>query len=225
MGGKALKPFLARLKRMEGDWAIVRHALGEVGESGETCLANSCTDFLDHRNAHVRHSALSALFKLIRGQAEEELIKALSDNEAEVRQAAVSYLNAIGSQHPDALDFYTRVLNPETETDPDADGVLIETCQALTGVATSGQQAAKAQEILLAAIRPVRSKGVLGKLRKSAPRFGEHVVRAALQALGTIGTSEAIPHIEQAAAADQAFTSTAAAAIAQIKSRTPRSSP
>jgi HEAT repeat protein len=225
MGGTALRPFLARLKRVESDWAIVRHALSEVGDSGETSLATSCSDFVDHPNPHVRHSALSALFKLVRGQAEQEFIAALSDDDPEVRQTAVSYLGAIGSRHPDALAYYSQVLDPDSEADPEADGVLIETCRAISVVGSSEKQAGLANAILLAALQPVKSKGVFGKLKRSAPRFGEHVLQAVLEALSEVGTREAIPHIEELAAADEALASTAAATIESIKDRSKQTEP
>jgi hypothetical protein len=220
MGSSALAPFLSRLKMVEGDWAIVRHALNEVAESGEASLAKNCAEFLDYPNAHVRHAALSALLKLCGASAEAHFVQALSDAEAEVRQAAVACLAAVGSRDEAALAFYTRVLNPEDlSAEPESDCVLIEVSRALAGLAGQAEDAVMAQEVLLAAIRPVKAKGVLGKLKKPAPRYGEHVEQAALQALAAVGTLDAVQRIEELAAADAALAAAAAKTIEQIKQR------
>jgi HEAT repeat protein len=220
MGPKALKPFLERLNVVESDWAIARHALNEVAESGDPALAKSCRAFLKRPNPHVRQAALRALYKLNGAAAEEHFLNALSDEEAEVRQTAVSCLRGISSRHPEALDFYNQLLNPEdTAEQPDTDGVLIEVCRALAGLADSKLDAEMAQEILLAAIRPVKAKGVLSKLKKAALRYSETVEQAALEALGVVGTMNAIERIQELVVADEALAVAAASAIDRITER------
>ncbi|NIR43599.1 MAG: HEAT repeat domain-containing protein [Gemmatimonadetes bacterium] len=220
IGPKALDQFLARLGQMESDWAMVRHALSEVGEMGDPALARSLTGFAHHPNPHVRHTCLTALFKLIGPAAEEQFVAGLRDEEAGVRQTAVSHLGAIESRHPDLLAFVERVLVPdENQEELEKDGVVIEICRALARFTKSDQERAAAQRYLIGAIRPVRAKGMLGKLKKPAPRFGEHVEQAALEALATIGTLDAIEPIEELATADDALADAARAAIERIKRR------
>jgi len=189
MGAKALQPFLSQLPNVEKDWAVVRHIIAEIAELGDTSLAEPLVAFLYHENAHVRHSSLTALFKLQGAKAEKHFLHALHDQQAEVRQAAVSHLAATGSRHSQAFEYYSRVLNPETRSGPpETDAVLIEVCRALGKLAeTSPEEAKRSEELLLAALRPVKSKGPLGLLKRPAPRHSETVQAAIWDVLSALG--------------------------------------
>jgi hypothetical protein len=126
IGPKALLPFLGQLPNVEKDWAVVRHIITEVAELGDSKLAQPVVAFLYHENPHVRHSSLTALFKLQGAKAEEHFLHAIHDREPEVRQTAVAYLAAINSRHAQAFEYYERVLNPENRSGPkESDAVLI----------------------------------------------------------------------------------------------------
>jgi hypothetical protein len=189
IGAKALHPFLPTVPKIETDWAIVRHIITEVAELGDPALAQPLVALLYHENPHVRHSCLTALFKLQGANAEEHFLHALHDTEAEVRQTAVSHLAAINSRHPQAWDFYTRVLDPERrsgrrETDP----VLIEVCRALTRLAEKDpDDKKKSEETLRAALRPVKPRGPLGLLKKPAPSHSATAQTAISEALSALG--------------------------------------
>lgn len=189
IGAQALQPFLTNLPNVEGDWAVVRHIISEVAELGDTRLAQPLVAFLYHENPHVRHACLTGLFKLQGEKAEEHFLRALHDQEAGVRQTAVSHLAAINSQHPQAREFYARVLDPEDRSGRrETDAVLIEVCKALTGLAgLSPDNAKNSEEILLAALRPVKSKGPLGLLKKATASFSETVQAAIWDALSALG--------------------------------------
>lgn len=188
IGPSALQPFLSRLPSLNEEWPAIHHILGELGELGEASLAQPITGFLYHSNAHVRNASLTALFKLQGAAAEEHFLHALRDDISEVRQAAVSYLAAIGSRHPQALEFYTHALDPEDGKVVDSDGVLLEVCRALAGFAHhSPDDARTALEILQRGIRPVKAKGPLGLLKKPAPRHSEAVQAAIWEALSALG--------------------------------------
>lgn len=226
IGPKAVEQFLARLGQMESDWAMVRHAINSVAESGEPSLARSVVGFANHPNPHVRHTTLTALSNLMGGDAEDHFIAALRDEEAEVRQTAVSHLGAIASRHPELLAFVERALDPEADSgELEKDGVVIEICRALAGFRNNGEERATAQRLLIAAVRPIKAKGMLGKLKKAAPRFGDHVEQAALEALAAIGTPDAIEPIQELAAADPALADAALAAIERIKGRAALNTP
>ncbi|NIR43853.1 MAG: hypothetical protein GWN99_02180, partial [Gemmatimonadetes bacterium] len=82
-------------------------------------------------------------------------------------------LGAIGSRHPNLLALVERVLDPEESAERlEKDGVVIEICRALAGFTKSDEERAAAQRFLIGAIRPVKAKGMLGKLKKPTPRFG-----------------------------------------------------
>lgn len=117
------------------------------------------------------------------------MLQALRDREAEVRQAAVSYLAQIGSRHPQALHYYASVLNPtDHSATAESDAVLIEICRALAGFAsTAGGDVERAREILLAALVPVQAPGLLGRFKKPAPRHSEPVQAAIREALAALG--------------------------------------
>jgi HEAT repeat protein len=189
IGAKALHPFLTQLPNVEKDWAGIRHIITEIAELGDTTLAEPLVAFLYHENAHVRHSSLTALFKLQGAKAEKHFLHALHDHEAEVRQAAVSHLAATNSQHAQAFEYFTRVLNPENRSGPkEIDAVLIEVCRALGKLAEiSADEAKKSEELLLAALRPVKSKGPLGLLKKPAPSHSETVQAAIWDVLSALG--------------------------------------
>jgi HEAT repeat protein len=189
IGRSALQPFLTQLPQIESEWPAVRHILNEVGELGDEALAKPLTGFLYHANAHVRHAALTALFKLQGDKAEEYFLQALRDREVEVRQAAVSHLAGIGSRHPQALHYYASVLNPtDHPAAAESDAVLIEVCRALAGLAsTAGEDVERAREILLAALVPIQPQGVLGRFKKPAPRHSEPVQAAIREALAALG--------------------------------------
>jgi HEAT repeat protein len=152
-------------------------------------LAQPLIAFLYHENPHVRHSSLTALFKLQGAKAEEHLLHAIHDREAEVRQAAVSHLASINSRHSQAFDYYNQVLNPENRSGPnETDAVLIEVCRALSKLAEiSPDEKKRSEELLLAALRPVKSKGPLGLLKKPAPTHSETVQAAIWDALSALG--------------------------------------
>ncbi|NIN71171.1 MAG: hypothetical protein GTO46_04380 [Gemmatimonadetes bacterium] len=189
IGSKALQPFLSQLPNVEEDWAVVRHIITETGELGDSALAQPLVAFLYHENPHVRHSSLTALFKLQGAKAEEHFLHAIHDREAEVRQAAVSHLASINSRHAQAFEYYSRVLNPEKRSGPkESDAVLVEVCRALSKLAeNSPDEAKKSEELLLAALRPVKSKGPLGLLKKPAPTHSETVQAAIWDALSALG--------------------------------------
>lgn len=189
IGPKAVLPFLGQLPNVEKDWAVVRHIITEVAELGDSTLAQPLVAFLYHENPHVRHSSLTALFKLQNAKAEEHFLHAIHDREPEVRQTAVSHLAAINSRHSQAFEYYDRVLNPENRSGPkESDAVLIEVCKALRKLAEiSPDEAKKCEELLLAALRPVKSKGPLGLLKKPAPTHSETVQAAIWDALSALG--------------------------------------
>jgi hypothetical protein len=189
MGAKALHPFLSQLPNHEKDWAVVRHIIAEVAELGDASLAEPLVAFLYHENAHVRQSSLTALCKLQGAKAEKHFLHALHDQAAEVRQAAVSHLAATGSRHSQAFEYYSRVLNPETRSGPrESDAVLIQVCRALGKLAgTSPEEAKRSEELLLAALRPVKSKGPLGILKRPAPRHSDTVQAAIWDVLSALG--------------------------------------
>jgi hypothetical protein len=192
IGPKALLPFLGQLPNVEKDWAVVRHIITEVAELGDSKLAQPVVAFLYHENPHVRHSSLTALFKLQGAKAEEHFLHAIHDREPEVRQTAVAYLAAINSRHAQAFEYYERVLNPENRSGPkESDAVLIEVCKALSKLAEiSPDEAKKSEQLLLAALRPVKSKGPLGLLKKPAPTHSETVQAAIWDALSALGHEE-----------------------------------
>lgn len=189
VGAKALHPFLTQLPNVEQDWAVVRHIITEIAELGDPTLAEPLVAFLYHENAHVRHSSLTALFRLQGAKAEKHFLHALQDRETEVRQAAVSHLAATSSQHAQAFEYYTRVLNPENRSGPkESDAVLIEVCRALGKLAAlSADEAKRSEELLLAALRPVKAKGPLGFLKKPAPGHSETVQAAIWDVLSALG--------------------------------------
>lgn len=189
IGPKALHPFLSQLPNMEKDWAVVRHIITEIADVGDGSLAQPLIAFLYHENAHVRHSSLTVLFKLQGAKAEEHLLHALHDKAPEVRQVAVCHLASINSRHAQALEYYNQVLNPENRSGPkETDAVLIEVCRALSKLAENSPDAAKrSEELLLAALRPVKSKGPLGLLKKPAPTHSETVQAAIWEALSALG--------------------------------------
>jgi hypothetical protein len=189
IGVKALQPFLTELPTLEQDWAVVRHIITEVAELGDRTLAQPLVAFLYHENPHVRHSSLTALFKLQGAKVEEHLLHAIQDSEAVVRQAAVSYLAAISSRRAQTLEYYEQVLVPEDRSGPrESDAVLIEVCQALAKLAQiSPDDARRSEEMLLAALRPVKPKGPLGFLKKPAPTHSEAVQAAIWDALSASG--------------------------------------
>ncbi len=188
IGAKALQPFLVQLPNIEDDWAVVRHIITEVAELGDPSLAQPLVAFLYHANPHVRHASLTGLFKLQGNKAEKHFLRALQDEEAEVRQTAVAHLAATSSQHPQALEFYTSVLDPEGSKSKEADAVLVEVCRALTNLANnSTDDRSKAEQVLLAALQPVKAKGPLGLLKKPTPRHSDAVQAAIWDALSAMG--------------------------------------
>lgn len=189
IGAKALHPFLSQLPHLENDWAVIRHIITEVGEAGDKSLVQPLVAFLYHENAHVRHASLTALFKLQGAKAEEYFLHAVHDQEAEVRQVAVAHLAAINSRHAQALEYYSRVLDPENRSGPqESDAVLIEVCRALGKLAElSPDDQKRSEQLLLAALRPVKSKGPLGLLKKPAPTHSETVQAAIWDALSALG--------------------------------------
>lgn len=189
IGAKALHPFLSQLPHLENDWAVIRHIISEVGEAGDKSLVQPLVAFLYHENAHVRHASLTALFKLRGAKAEEYFLHAIHDREAEVRQVAVAHLAAINSRHAQALEYYSRVLDPENRSGPqESDAVLIEVCRALGKLAElSPDDQKRSEQLLLAALRPVKSKGPLGLLKKPAPTHSETVQAAIWDALSALG--------------------------------------
>ncbi|NIR02467.1 MAG: hypothetical protein GTN78_20085, partial [Gemmatimonadales bacterium] len=56
------------------EWPVLRRILNEIGELGDTTLAQPLASFLYHTNAHVRHTALTALLKLQGAKAEEHFL-------------------------------------------------------------------------------------------------------------------------------------------------------
>ena len=194
IGKVALQPFLTKLPHIETEWPVLRHILNEVGELGDTDLAQPLTGFLYHTNAHVRQTALTALLKLQGAKAEEHFLRALQDPEPEVRQAAVSCLAQIDSRDRHALLFYGNALSPPDRSGrPERDAVLIEVCQALARFAgSSTEHLERARETLLAGLRPVQPDGLLGRFKKPRPRHSAAVlaaIREALTALGDAGDS------------------------------------
>ncbi|UCC81924.1 MAG: HEAT repeat domain-containing protein [Gemmatimonadota bacterium] len=189
ISSKALLPFLSQLPNVETDWAVVRHIITEVAELGDTSLAQPLVAFLYHENPHVRHSSLTALFRLQGAKAEEHFLHAIHDRQAEVRQTAVSHLAAINSRHAQAFEYYNQVLNPDSRSGPkESDAVLIEVCKALSKLAEiSPDEAKKSEELLLAALRPVKAKGPLGLLKKAARSHSETVQAAIWEALSALG--------------------------------------
>ncbi|MGD2217438.1 MAG: HEAT repeat domain-containing protein [Gemmatimonadales bacterium] len=189
IGRKALHPFLSQLPNLEEDWAVVRHIITEIAELGDSTLAQPLIAFLYHQNPHVRHASLTALFKLQGAKSEEHFLHAIHDREAEVRQVAVSHLASINSRHAQAFEYYGRVLNPENRSGPkETDAVLIEVCRALSKLAEiSPDEAKRCEELLLAALRPLKSKGPLRLLKKRAPNHSETVQAAIWDALSTLG--------------------------------------
>jgi hypothetical protein len=81
------------------------------------------------------------------------------------------------------------VLNPKNRSGPkESDAVLIEVCRALRKLAEiSPDEAKKSEELFLAALRPVKSKGPLGLLKKPAPTHSETVQAAIWDALSALG--------------------------------------
>ena len=132
---------------------------------------------------------LTAQFRLQGAKAEGHFLKALDDSEAAVRQAAVSHLAEMNSQHDGAFQYYTRVLNPENHSKAkEADAVLIEVCRALGRLAElSPDEAKKTEELLLAALSPVKPKGPLGFFKKPAPIHSEPVQAAIHDVLSALG--------------------------------------
>ena len=194
IGPTALKPFMERLHKLEKGWDVIHHIINELGEDGDASLAEPIGRFSDHENAHVRHAALTALCKLRGAAAEDLYLKGLRDENAAVRQAAVACLNEVGSRHPRALDFYSRVLTGEADSDePERDAVLVEVCRGLGRFESDGPEgAARAEKILLTAISPPKGKGLLARVKKPSLRHSERVMAALCDALAAVGSSDAI---------------------------------
>ena len=201
IGVSALHPFLARLSSIERGCDVICHILAEVGEQGDTSLAQSISQFLHHGNVNVREAALGALFKLQGPAAEGYFLQALRDREGTIRWMALWCLGYIKSRHPQALEAYARALQSDDPSAPPEDEpALIQVCHALASF--EGQAAAdtsKAETILLAALRPVEQKGALGWFKKPPHRHSERVRAAICEALAAVGSSASIASLRQVA--------------------------
>lgn len=194
IGGNLLQRFLARLPDIEPDWFVVFHILETLSDYGDASLAQPISRFLHHARLHVRQAALTALFKLQGANAEHYFLQGLQDGEGVVRKMAIVYLERIKSRHPQALEFYFKVLRGnDASVPPENDAVLIEVCHALAGFqGLSADDIGKAEAILLAALRPAEQKGVLSCFKKPSPQHSEQLRTAIGEALAAIRKSAAV---------------------------------
>lgn len=206
IGGNLLQRFLARLPDIEPDWFVVFHILETLSDHGDASLAQPISRFLHHARVHVRQAALTALFKLQGANTEHYFLQALQDGEGVVRKMAIAYLERIKSRHPQALEFYFKVLRgDDASVPPENDAVLIEVCHALAGFqGLSADDIGKAETILLAALRPAEQKGVLSWFKKPSPQYSEQLRTAIGEALAAIRKSAAVGPLHHVADRERA---------------------
>ena len=163
------------------------------------------------------------MFKQLGADGESFFLTALGDEEAEVRQTAAAYLGEIRSTHPQALEFYSRVLLGDDEAGvTEADAVLVQVCVALENISiVADDGVAGAQHMLMGGLNPIERKGVRNLLKKSAPRHTDRVREAIYQTLGRIGTRDVLESLEKIAATEVgALAEIAAAACRELEQRT-----
>jgi HEAT repeat protein len=203
IGTPALVPFLAALPNIEPEWSAIHHVLAALDDQSDPALAESIKPFLRHENARVRQAALTRVFDLLGPASETSLIRALHDEDAVTRRAAVTCLGGLHSQNPEVLAFYAGILQPESVADdePEDEEVVVEVCRSLTGVGDAAfPDGSSAEQVLLNAVRQEgRKKRISGMFKKPPLYHGERVRVAICEALGTVGTAGAIDTLRELA--------------------------
>lgn len=225
IGASALEPFLARLSSLEQDGKVICHIFTVLSDRGDASLAPPLRRFLHHGNGHIREAALRAYSKLQGPGAEQSCLEALRDRDDGVHHTAVACLAHIRSRHPQAMECYAKALQREAPAGvSENEALLIHMSQTLASFADlSEEDSCKAEQILLAALRPVEQKGVLRWLKKPSPRHSERVRVAICEALASVGTSEAVGLLSHVAETGPGpVAEKAAAAVRHIQDRASR---
>jgi HEAT repeat protein len=168
-----------------------------LGDEGDASLAPAIVALARHDNLHVREATLATLCKLQGAEAEAHFLRALEDPQAGVRAMAVVCLGEIRSDHRATWDFYAAAFG-NAGHEPEDDAVLVKVCQALAHLEEGPAQGfGEAEAILLEALRPVQPKGVLSRLKRASPRFSPPVLEAICDALGAVGSLDAVEPLRE----------------------------
>ncbi len=223
IGGPALEGFLSDLADSDEEWPAIHHILGALEDQTDPALAEPIKRFLDHENEHVRHAAITLLFKLAGAEAEEYLITALEDPDASTRRAAVSYLGQLRSRHPEVLAFYAAALGSDgpRQGSDQPEAVLVEVCRSLAGLGQADLgDGMGIEDVLLDALAQDHGKGLLGRLKKRSAHHNDKVRIAICEALGTVGTEAGAQVLSRLASADSPeLADAAASAVEAIRAR------
>ncbi len=189
MGGPALPPVLAELKKKDLEWFVIRNLLGILGELGKMRDAGIVRKFLDFPQARVREEALSALVHLVKEGSEPALIAAMTDQEISVRRKAVALLAQNPSTNPETLARLLDIVRRRGKKEPEEDeGLQVQACMTLGHFVHPGISE-RIEEVLLGAIS--REKRWL--LPGTEQEKSDKVRLAIMQALGKVGSKDCIP--------------------------------
>lgn len=151
--------------------------LGEISERGDLEVEGRLTALLSAGDASIRYQALLAYSQLDPTGASDDVLKALSDSDVEVRELALRIVDevilAAGLSMPQKMK--DALVRSCTDRDP---GVRL-VAQVLLG------------ELGIAAPREMILDVVAGRFRVREPRDEQSCIELA----GTLGIAEAIPHL------------------------------
>ncbi len=120
VGPIAIQPMINELYKEDNPWYFLRNIINILGELGDRKIIGKMTLLLYHENPSIREETVATLARLAPDVAETHLIKMLDDQDARVRERAISSLGMIHSTNDKVLTFYMDVLEGRTELENEA---------------------------------------------------------------------------------------------------------
>ncbi|MBW1744289.1 MAG: HEAT repeat domain-containing protein, partial [Deltaproteobacteria bacterium] len=193
MGPAATSHLQQSLKAERFSGAVVANVIKTVVTAGnreiKENMATVVDEYCNHQDAHVRKHALNLLADARRINAEEVLLRALNDSDAEVRRTAVTYLGIVKSRK--ALPVFSEMLKGTTEAPAQGAEQIENQIYWALGLMDNdlSDGGMTSEEILLDVLeRRAQTGKIFRLLRKKGTGLSDQAIGVICDSLGKVGT-------------------------------------
>lgn len=190
IGHPAVQPIVNELYKDDNPWYFLRNLINILGELGDRRIVGKLNLLLYNDNASVREETVKALFRISPETSETHLIKAISDEDAKVRETAISCLGRMGSRNEKVLQFYLDTLEGKNELANEA--LQIQVYRAVGNLGNLDPARMKNMEYIMDRnLEQVYGSGILSMFKKTSDSALSDALKMAITtALGLVGTSK-----------------------------------
>jgi len=190
IGAAAVQPMVNELYKEDNPWYFLRNIINILGELGDRRIVGKLNLLLYNDHPAVREETVRALFRISPETSESHLIKALSDEDAKVRETAISCLGRMESKNEKVLQFYIDILEGKSELANEA--LQIQVYRAVGNLGNLDAARKKNIEaIMIKNLEQVYGSGIMAMFKKpSNSELSDGLKMAITTALGLIGSSK-----------------------------------